>query len=430
MSTPRKSSSFEKACPGNFIALPPDQLVVGMYVDLNCSWFKHPFPKKSFKIANDGQLATIKSLQLKRVLVDPHKSDPTALGHSPDRALLPIRVPREGSSSAAEYCETLPTAEQTYINALEKTTHAIRDIIAGSEQGLVTAKETINAMGAVIASAQVSTIASQFAAQKIENINVLHALNVSTLSMIVGRQLDVEMEDLKMIGLAGLLHDIGEQRLPVRIKRNLDHLSKLDQQEYYNHPQYSADILKNFSGIPEEVLGIIRYHHVRLDGSGYPRACRPGSLSPSQRIVMVVDAYDSMINHPDSARNLTPSEAVSTLYATSKTAFPEEVIVALIQTLSVYPPGTIVELSDGTIGLVLSLNWQARMRPVVLLNDPGGTKTPPDMVDLSKQRHLSIVRSLAKPELPPKAAEYLNLRRWTAYFVESGKPSQESTASP
>ncbi len=440
-----------KASDNGLVVMAPAELQVGMYVDLNCSWFKHPFPKKSFKISTQAQLATIKSLGLPSGLVDPRQSNVAAFARA-----TPITVPSEtmppaadahasegpanqappaaaaesedradqALPAAADYCETVHLAGQTFKQILKRGGDILKQVSAGSEEGVSGATSMINAPSTLIMEAtDSSTIASLFATEDGVNTGVLHALNVSTLSMIIARHLRLSPDDIRLVGMAGLLHDLGEQYIPVRILRNRSHLSKMEFRELQRHPEYTVDLLQRVSQVPADVLDIITCHHERLDGSGYPAHLSGSQLSLPARIVLVVDEYDSLVHKQREAANLTPSEALGQMYAKAKNLFPEEVVVALIQTLSVYPPGSIVELSDGQVGLVLSLNVEARMRPMVLLYDPSATGDHPSVIDLAKEPGRSIVRGLPRQHLTPAMTNYLSLYRWTGYFIETSLKS-------
>lgn len=420
-----------KMSNNGFLVMSPAQLEVGMYVDLNCSWFKHPFPKKSFKISSQAQLVTIQGLGLPSVLVDPQQSnaeafapvslarpsistDPsTAAGEPEDRV-------DQALPAAADYCETVHLAGQTYKQILKQVTHIIKQVRAASEDGVAGAKAMINALSTLIIEAtDSSTVASLFAMEDGNHTGVLHALNVGTLSMIVARHLHLSHDEIRLVGMAGLLHDLGEQYIPVRILRNRNHLSKAEFRELQRHPEYTVELLQRVSQVPPDVLDIIKCHHERLDGSGYPAHLSGSQLSLPARIVLVVDEYDSLVHKQREPANLTPAEALGQVYAKAKTLFPEEVVVALIQTLSVYPPGSIVELSDGKVGLVLSLNVEARMKPMILLYAPAPAGDQPCIIDLAKDPSRTIVRGLPKQQLTPAMASYLSLYRWTGYFIET-----------
>jgi putative nucleotidyltransferase with HDIG domain len=272
----------------------------------------------------------------------------------------------------------------------------------------------------IMAEDMVSAMGSLLGTQDIDDKGVLHAMNVAVLAMLLGRQFDFSQEQIKILGMAGLLHDIGEQLLPPDLlkKRNM----RMDNHErtmIQQHVELGLTILEQFPELPHTVAQVIRQHHERIDGSGYPDGLRGDRLYLSSKIIMVVEEYESLINASDVRNNKSPAEALSHLYLNSKTIYPEEIVVALIQVLSVYPPGTVVELSDTSVGLVVSINLQARMRPLIILYDPAVERGNPNITDLSIEQNRSIVRSITRHELPPAVSEYLNLARWTGYFINS-----------
>lgn len=414
---------------GDLLAKSPAELTVGMYVHLNCSWFKHPFPTSTFKISSQDQLTTIRSLGLPCVLVDPRQSNPEIFASAPVDAVATVDERNDVVDpvlpAAADYCETVHLASQTYKQVLKRGSHILKQFNAGSEEGVKAAKEMVDALSTlIIESTDSSTVASLFATEHVDNISILHAVNVSTLCMILARHLKLSDEEVRFVGMAGLLHDLGEQRIPVRILRNRNYLSQEELQELQLHPDYTLELLRRLSQFPAEILAIIRCHHERLDGSGYPARLRSAQLSLPARIVLVVDEYDSLIHKRRESENLTPSEALGQIYK-AKSQFPEEVVVALIKTLGVYPPGSIVELSDGKIGLVLSLNTEDRMKPMVLLYDPAASNARPRVIDLATEPDRSIVRALSKQSLSPAMTSYLDLYRWTGYFIETSLTLQD-----
>lgn len=426
----------------------PDKLKVGMYVDLNCSWFKHPFASKTFKITSENELAIIRSLNLTSVLVDPTLSDSEGADQltedDSDRGKGDAAVPsnesaqaRSSSDSATShhtitrYKESLQQADALYKQTLTQSSTALNDIRKGAEAGLTTAKEMVNSLtDLVLDDATSSAMGSLLGAQDLDDIGVLHAMNVAVLSMLVGRQFDLSHEQTKILGIAGLLHDIGEQMLPPHLHNGGGSMTAENRKAFQQHVDLGLSMLAQFPGLPDAVTDIVRQHHERIDGSGYPARLKGNQLSLLSRILMVVDEYESLINAPDIRQNLSPTEALSKLYLTGKTTFSEEVVVALIQILSVYPPGTVVELTDKSIGLVISINLQARMRPLVILYDPTVDQENPNIANLSHDTNRSIARSITRNELPREVSDYLNLTRWTAYFINSSMEAlQEQQAA-
>lgn len=403
-----------------------------MFVDLDCPWFKHPFAKKRFKITTEQQLAIIRGLELRSVLVDVVLSDPTTLEQRTDRhahtaqdkTISPIAPPSENTlvpPTVTRYQEGLQQADTVYKQTLTRSSKALAGITNGSDAGLTVAKDMINGLtDLIMAEDMASAMGSLLGTQDIEDKGVLHAMNVAVLAMLLGRQFDFSQEQIKILGMAGLLHDIGEQLLPPDLlKKRSMRMDNHEQQVFQQHVQLGLTILDQFPELPHTVPQVIRQHHERIDGSGYPDGLRGNQLSLSSKILMVVEEYETLINAPSIRDNKSPAEALSHLYLNSKTIYPEEVVIALIQVLSVYPPGTVVELSDTSVGLVVSINLQARMRPLIILYDPTVERENPNITDLSIDQNRSIVRSITRHELPPAVSEYLNLARWTGYFINS-----------
>ena len=420
---------------GDFLSKSPDELALGMYVHLNCSWFKHPFPKNNFKISTQDQLTTIRGLGLSSVLVDPRQSNPELFASAVVEPVVTEDAPEETIDPtlplAADYCETVHLASQMYKQVLKRSGQILKTINAGSEEGVAEAKGMVDALSALLLeSSQFNAVASLLAASEVDNMSVLHAVNVSTLSMIIGRELQLSHDEIRFVGMAGLLHDLGEQRIPVRILRNRTHLSQEELQELQLHPDYTVEQLRRLCQFPSEILDIIRSHHERLDGSGYPARLRGSQISIPARILLVVDEYDSLVHKRRESESLMPAEALGQIYAKAKSHFPIDVVVALIKTVGVYPPGSIVELSDGKIGLVLNLNPESRMKPMVLLYDPTAASARPTVIDLATDSERSIVRSLSKQNLSPAVRNGLDLSRWTGYFIASSLNTLQHPAKP
>lgn len=448
MSLPGKSERPAKVSAPETIAIHPDSLKVGMYVDLNCSWFKHPFPRQSFRIASQNQLTTIRGLGLATVLVYPRESAPdtttnTAAPVPGSESERPLETeqnnrPTDKASSpsneerptASDYHQAGELASEAYRLVIQRSSRMMRDLSTGSPEGLRHAKMMINGLSTLLTNTEAAgMVASAFDPEDLDNLSILHALNVATLSMMVAQHFDIDQDSVQLIGMAGLLLDIGEQRIPSRILRNRANLSHRETREYHLHPYHAIDMLKQYSGFPEEVLDIIRSHHERLDGSGYPEKLKGEQIPLSVRIVSAVDQYDLLINHPEPAQAVCPAEALSKMYKHQQHLFAPDVVVAMIQTFGVYPPGTVVNLSDGSLGLVLNINFDFRLKPLVLIYDPGASKEAPSTVDLALESELTIVRAMPRASLPPAVAEYFHIKRWTGYFIQSSmRTVREETA--
>lgn len=438
----RTSDEISKLDTSDTLVLRPEHLRLGMYVDLNCSWFKHPFPRRSFKLTSQNQITTIKGLGLATVLVYPRESDPET--DEEGNAILPpppsTDVSETAQTRAAESCaepeaptpaeEEQPThgdyhqavllASTAYRQMLDQSSQMMKNLMSGSGEGLRHAQSLIGGLSTLLTNTEAAgTVASAFDPEDIGSASILHALNVATLSMMVAQHFDIDQEALQLIGMAGMLLDVGEQRLPRHILQTRAHRSEAEHVKYQLHPYLGVEMLRRFPGFPEEVLDVVRSHHERLDGSGYPEKLKGDQISLPTRIVSAVDHYDALVNsfHPEDA--LSPAEALATMYKHQQRLFSPEVLIAMIQTLGVFPPGTVVTLTDGSFGQVLNINFKYRLKPLVLLHDQAAPADQPRTVDLQTESELSILRAMPRDELPGNVVEYFRIKRWTGYFIQS-----------
>jgi len=437
----KTSSDPNKLDKTDSMKLSPEYLRIGMYVDLNCSWFRHPFPRRSFKLTSQSQITTIKGLGLGTVLVYPKESDPETDGEAApiESAAEPASAPESAAEPSHEeataepaplveqemptqgdYHQAAQMASEAYREMLGNSSKIMKELSSGSEEGLRSAESMIGGLSTLLTNTEAAgTVASAFDSEDVENASVIRAMNVATLSMLVAQQFEIDQEALQMIGMAGLLLDIGEHRIPRHILQTRARRSEVENVKYQLHPYLGVEMLRKFPHIPEEVLDVIRSHHERLDGSGYPEKLKGDQISLPTRIVSAVDHYDSLVNSLHAEDALTPAEALATMYKYQSQMFAADVLVAMIQTLGVYPPGTVLALSDGRFAQVLNINFKYRLKPLALLYDEQTPAEQPVTADLQSQDQLTILRGMSRDELPRKVVEYFRLKRYTGYFIQS-----------
>lgn len=432
-------SKMDDAGRPDLLSVKTDDLQIGLYVTLTCSWFKHPFLSNSFKVKSPSDIATIRGLGLTQVACDPARSDPAALTalackqhrHEPQETahasiLLrhepePVQkkpLPEEQLQASLDCQRTLKRAGSAYVDVGRRSADVLKDVGAGREEAVTSGSRVIDSLAQLLLNDTTSmAIVNLLHFKDLHHATTLHALHVCILSMMVGRDFGLRPEDLRHLGMGALFHDVGEQRVPTQVLYKTTPLTRAERSFLHLHPQFGREIVAQIPSFPEPSADVILQHHERLDGSGYPRGLKDRHLSLLSKIVMVVDEYDVLINNPDPARNLTPTEALSHLYVHRQGKLAVDVIVALVRTLSVYPPGTLVELTDGSTGIVVSLNFEARVQPMVMLYDPDVSQDTPRIVNLAEHRALSITRSLRPKDIPPHVLDYLNPKRMAGYFV-------------
>jgi hypothetical protein len=123
---------------------------------------------------------------------------------------------------------------------------------------------------------------------------------------------------------------------------------------------------------------------------------------------------------------MTPHEALSFIFARRRDKFDATVLQLMIRCLGVYPPGSIVKLSNDAIAMVVSVNPQKALRPWVLLYEAGVSKHEAIMLDLDQEPDVSIAKSLRPALLPPAVYAYLSPRKRITYFFDSGAPKERA----
>ena len=253
---------------------------------------------------------------------------------------------------------------------------------------------------------------------------LLHSLNVCTLSILIARDLGLKRHEIEKIAMGAMLHDIGELKYSGEMLLKKSRVISADTKAVLKkHPRYGKDTLAAFPAFPHECLDIVMQHHERLNGTGYPSGLKEGGITQYAKIVMVADAYDELCNHPDPMRSLTPSEALSILYTKERATLWSDAVVTLIRQLGVYPPGSLVALTNGSMGLVTSVNMEARLRPIIMVYSPDIPKEEAMILDLAEEEDISIKEAIRPRDLAPEIRDYLNPRRIISYYPSTPETS-------
>ncbi len=232
-----------------------------------------------------------------------------------------------------------------------------------------------------------------------------HAVNVCTFSLVVGKSQGFPKLQLEQLGAGALLHDVGELRLPRNLLWKHGVYSEQERRLIQQHPLLGVNILSESDGIHQESLRIVREHHERIDGSGYPSGLTRSDISPLSEIVGIVDIYDAMLSSREGRPALLPTQAIKELYRISlKGLVDRHWTERIIRCLGIYPVGSLVELSTGELAVVTVGNPDDTLRPTVrvICDETHQVYSPVREVDLSNKSALTqekiIVRALDPTE--------------------------------
>ena len=244
-----------------------------------------------------------------------------------------------------------------------------------------------------------------------------HALNVTIVSLLMGRTFGLSESDMLDLGVGAMLHDIGKLDLHERVRHRDDHLSGTELRSYEEHVALGVGHARKMGLSPGATL-VIAQHHEHADGSGFPLRLNTDRMTAAARIVSLVNRYDDLCNPHVASRALTPHESLSLLFAQGQSKFDTAILGAFIRMMGVYPAGSTVQLTDDRFALVVGVNSMRPLKPRVLVYDASVPHDEALILDLETTQGVGIRRSLKPSQLPPTALEYLAPRQRVAYFFE------------
>lgn len=224
-----------------------------------------------------------------------------------------------------------------------------------------------------------------------------HAYTVTVLAMAIGQQLKWSRKDIRMVGLAGLLFDLGMLLVPERIRTGACELTDIDRSRVQRHSIFSLSMLQVIDTVDPMILLTALQHHERENGSGYPRAARRESVCDYARVIAVADCYAATTEPRHYRRPKLPYVAMEeTLRSTTAMIFWKPAVKALLQAAGLFPVGSYVKMSDGSNAHVLASNPGRLDRPIVQILDIDGTsKGGPTDLSKVKPETLSVARPIA-----------------------------------
>jgi len=224
--------------------------------------------------------------------------------------------------------------------------------------------------------------------------------------------------------MGALFHDIGRREIPDKILMKTEPLTQSERNFYELHCQYGVEIGKKLK-FPAATLAVIHEHHEMVDGSGYPRKLKGDAINILARIVAIANYYDELCNPHNILNALTPHEALATMFAKLRTKFDAKLLQVFVRCLGVYPPGTVVQLSNGPVGMVVTINTAKPMKPMVMVYDAEIPKDEAILVDLEFE-DVNIAKAIRPAQLPREIYNYLSPRKQVSYYFDASAPNKET----
>ncbi|QDL54097.1 HD-GYP domain-containing protein [Rhodoferax aquaticus] len=403
-----------------------DQLRLGLFIELDVGWMAHPFPTGSFKLSSEKQIDTLRGLGLTHVRYVPEKSDLlpstnasterlTAAAQEAAAQSLALDAKRQARQDAltlqkrnAQQCERrFAETLRAYRSAMDKLLTDPKEVAAQCEADIR------NLVHSMLDGESAITLLSETAGEK----TAMHAVNVTIISLLLGKAMGLDEDELRDLGMAAFFHDMGKTKLLDRVRWPDDSFTGAETNLYQTHVGLGVQIGKTME-LSKNTLLAMAQHHEWVDATGFPMRATGEGMTVAGKILSLVNRYDNLCNPSKVANALTPHESLSWIFAQQKTKFDATALAAFIRMMGVYPPGSVIQLADGRYASVVSVNSARPLKPKVLLHDINVPKHEALAIDLEHASHLTIRRSVRPATLPIAAQEYLAPRQRICYFFE------------
>ncbi len=390
-----------------------DSLALGMYVaELDRPWLETPFLFQGFKLTEQEEIDTLRNLcKLVHVLDpdgsigraerarratkpapvrDPALDVPTDVFRKPGNRVLDVKHPmHEEMAQAKKAHGELVTTIATVMDGLRSGRMLDIDRVQAATHPL------INSIG------RNPDALAWLSAMRQKDMDIYNqSVSAAVLILTFGRHLGLPRIALDSLALGGLLFDVGKTRISDDILLKPDRLSETEFTEYKKHVQYGMEILSQTRGLDTSIIAMVRTHHERHDGSGYANGLKADEIPAFGKIAGIVDAYQTMLSLSNAGKQLSPHRVLNYLNRRRDMEFESALVEEFIQAIGIYPTGTLVELSDGRIGVVIEQNRRRRLQPKVMLlldaskNPLPGTQTIDLVIDGASDDQIQVINCL------------------------------------
>lgn len=386
------------------VLLHVSQLKLGMFVtELDRPWLGTGFLFQGFRIQRIEEIERLRQT-CEYVYVDVDKAiDYRALDVR--RAIRRPAANRQSHKLAASFEQEIHCANEIRETTRVTVDQLFDDVVHGRKIDLFSVKRLMHdAVDGILRNPDAHVCLTQL--KKRDEYTAQHSINVCVLTLALARHLGMPRKEMESLGVAALLHDIGKLKTPLDV---LNKPGKLTDDEFAimkQHPLAGRKMLETFYELPYQIADVAFSHHERASGGGYPRGLRSEQISFHSKLVAIVDVYDAITSDRCYHDGMSPTEALTRMYSWRLTDFDGELLENFIQCVGIYPVGSLVELTSGEVGIVISVHPEFRLKPKVniLLDSAKRPLYPHRVVDLAQHQRGNPEASYAiRQVLPPDA---------------------------
>lgn len=365
-----------------------NELTIGMFVSgLDRPWSQTPFPLQGFYLRELGEINQIKAL-CSYVYIDTEKGrGPIAanlknMGGTLVRArvkttqrdssstylepVAPLKIQRGVYKQADPLQKEVKNARQLHQKVYNSIGEVMSQLAGGELSGNVgeTKRLASEMVDSVLRNPDAFTWLSRV--QEKDEYTYSHAVRCSVWAILFGRHIGLPKRDLDVLAMGVLLKDVGKVQLDSALLTKPER-SPEEERQYQSFVERGCDILRQSPAVEPRVISVVKTHCERLNGSGFPAGLAGDKIPLLGKIAGIVTHYDFVTNPRGAHDPIAPSRAVAHLYELRNIQFQEELVVEFIRAIGLYPTGTLVELSNGEVAVVVEQNFERRLKPKVLV---------------------------------------------------------------
>lgn len=370
-----------------------EHLRLGMYVsELDRPWLDTPFLFQGFPLVESAQIAQLREY-CQWVWVDveltPHEVASHIVPYTGQVAAPQSRKPRQKKTPPRRRTQAFQQVLQRAATARAASRRVLDRLFDDIRLGH--SIDTQDARLAVRRTVEVVTDHMDAALwltnlKNRDEYTSIHCLNVCVLAVAFARHLGYDAKSLEVIGLGALLHDIGKIDIPDEVLNKPGPLSEDEWTIMRLHPVSGHGLLADSGHVEPLALDIVRLHHERIDGRGYPDGLAGDAIHECVLIAAIADVYDAMTSDRPYHRAVPPQAALDRLFKMAPHAFGEELVEEFIRCIGIYPIGSLVELNNHHLGVVIATDPEHRLSPQILMvrDQTGAPYAERKVVDLAE----------------------------------------------
>jgi putative nucleotidyltransferase with HDIG domain len=385
-----------------------DQLTVGMHLKEFCgSWMEHPFWRTGFVITDPKDVQSVLASSIKEVWIDSSKGlDVAAGGVVTTEVESDAQVEADLQEAAMVQREVAPVSMAVEMEKAAlicaQSKRAVMSMFQEARMGNAVdaggAKQMVEEItdsvsrnpGALISLARLKTA---------DDYTYMHSVAVCAMMVALARQLGLDETQVRLAGLAGLMHDLGKAAMPMDVLNKPGKLTDTEFSIIKTHPVEGHRLLQSGKDVDPVVLDVCLHHHEKTDGSGYPEGLKADEISMFAKMGAVCDVYDAITSNRPYKVGWDPAESLRKMAEWANGHFDGKVFQAFVKSLGIYPIGSLVKLSSGRLGVVVEQTSKSLTMPCVkvFFSTKSNMRIVSEVVDLSKPGGTEKIASREDP---------------------------------